>query len=52
MLRELRTGRAAYVPGLIVVADQLGGISSDPARSLEVLTRISQMDYQIDDLLG
>ncbi len=37
LLRELRGGEAQFVPGLVVAGMRHGGISSDPAGSLEIL---------------
>lgn len=34
LLRELRTRQAHFVPGLTIVAMEIGGMSSDPANSL------------------
>jgi glycosyltransferase involved in cell wall biosynthesis len=37
LLRELRTGEALFVPGLVVAGMRHGGVSSDPAGSLRML---------------
>jgi hypothetical protein len=37
LLRELRTGEALFVPGLVVAGMRHGGVSSDPAGSLTML---------------
>jgi len=37
LLRELRTGEAQFVPGLVLAGMQHGGVSSDPAGSVRLL---------------
>jgi glycosyltransferase involved in cell wall biosynthesis/nucleoside-diphosphate-sugar epimerase len=37
LLRELRTGDALFVPGLVVAGMRHGGVSSDPAGSLRLM---------------
>jgi glycosyltransferase involved in cell wall biosynthesis len=37
LLRELRTGEASFVPGLVVAGMGHGGVSSDPAGSLDLM---------------
>lgn len=40
LLRELKTGDAAFIPGIIVTGMRQGGISSNPEQSLTILREV------------
>jgi len=42
LLRELKNGRAVFVPGIIVAGMQHGGVSSDPEFGLQALREIAR----------
>jgi nucleoside-diphosphate-sugar epimerase len=46
LLRELREGGARFVPGLVVAAMGHGGVSTDPARSLQMILEFHRAQVQ------